>query len=48
MRWEFHPEAGIEFRESASFYEGSRPGLGVAFTNEIQVVLKLIVEAPER
>jgi len=48
MRWEFHPEARIEFRESANFYEGSRPGLGVALTNEIEAVLELIVEASER
>jgi len=48
MKLEFHPEARIEFRESASFYEGSRPGLGGAFASEIESVLQRITDAPER
>ena len=48
MRYEFHPEARQEFRESAAFYEGRRPRLGVAFTNEIEATLRLIREAPGR
>jgi toxin ParE1/3/4 len=48
MRYEFHPEARLEFLESAAFYQGCRPGLGVAFANEIESVLRLIIEAPDR
>ena len=48
MRHEFHPEARLEFRESAAFYEGCRAGLGVAFSIEIESVLRRILEAPER
>lgn len=46
MRYEFHPEARQEFRESAAFYETERSNLGVAFTNEIESVLLKIVDAP--
>lgn len=48
MRYEFHPEARLEFRESTVFYDASRPGLGIAFTNEIESVLRRILEAPDR
>ena len=48
MRYEFHPEARLEFRESAAFLEGCRPRLGVAFTNEIEAILRCIIEAPDR
>lgn len=46
MRYEFHPEARQEFRESAAFYESERSNLGVVFTNEIESVLFKIVDAP--
>ena len=48
MRYEFHPEARLEFRESAAFYEGCRAGLGVAFSIEIESVLSRILETPDR
>ena len=48
MRYEFHPEARLEFRESAAFYEACRPGLGVAFANEIESILRRILDAPDR
>ena len=48
MKYEFHPEARLEFRESAAFYEDCRPRLGVAFTNEIEAILHRIIEAPDR
>lgn len=44
----FHPEAQLEFRESAAYYEGCRSGLGVDFADEIESVLRRIPEAPER
>ena len=48
MRYEFHPEARLEFRESAAFYEGCRPGLGTAFTDEIESILRRILDAPDQ
>ncbi len=48
MRYEFHPEARLEFRESAAFYESCRPKLGVAFANEIESVLRRIIVSPDR
>lgn len=48
MRYEFHPEARLEFRESAAFYEAGRPGLGVTFTDEIESILRRILDAPDR
>lgn len=48
MRLEFHPEARLEFYESASFYKEVRPSLGIAFTNEIESILHQILEAPDR
>lgn len=48
MNCEFHPEARLEFRESAAFYKACRSGLGVAFNREMESVLQRIQEAPER
>ena len=48
MRYAFHPEAQLEYRDSAAFYEACCPGLGAAFTIETESTLALISEAPER
>lgn len=48
MKYAFHPEARLEYREAAAFYEARRPGLGAAFTREIEFVVKQIVETPDR
>jgi len=48
MRVEFHPEARLEFRESAAFYKERDEGLGFAFAKEIESVLTMIQAAPER
>lgn len=48
MRLEFHPEARLEFYESAAFYKEIRPSLGIAFTNEIESILQQIREVPDR
>ncbi len=47
MRYEFHPEARLEYREGAVFYDARRPGLGAAFTIEIEAAIQKILEAPE-
>ncbi len=48
MRYGFHPEARLEYREAAAFYAARRPGLGAAFTVEVEAALKRILEAPEQ
>ncbi len=48
MRYAFHPEARLEYREAAAFYEGRRPGLGAAFTREIEAASDEILAAPDR
>ena len=48
MKYGFHPGARLEYREAAAFYEGRRAGLGAAFTEEIEAVIRQIFEAPDR
>ena len=48
MRYAFHPEARLEYREAAAFYEARRPGLGAAFTREIESAVEQILAAPDR
>lgn len=48
MKFAFHPDARLEYREAAAFYEARRQGLGAAFTREIEAVLERILEAPDR
>ncbi len=48
MTYDFHPEARLEYREAAVFYETRRTGLGAAFTLEVEAGIDRILEAPER
>ncbi len=48
MKYGFHPEARLEYREAAAFYERRRLGLGAAFTREVEAVIAHIMEAPDR
>lgn len=48
MNYDFHPEARNEYREAATFYEKSRPGLGALFTLEIEATIERILESPNR
>jgi toxin ParE1/3/4 len=48
MIYYFHPEARLEYREATMFYEQRRPGLGAAYTLEVEATLNRIVEAPAR
>jgi hypothetical protein len=47
-RFAFHPEALLEFRDAATFYEQRKPGLGARFSVEVERVIEAIVEAPLR
>lgn len=44
---EFHPDAALEAREAAAFYEKAREGLGSDFREELAIVLKRIQENPQ-
>jgi toxin ParE1/3/4 len=48
MTHAFHPEARLEYREVALFYERCRPGLGAAFSIEVEATIDRILEMPER
>lgn len=46
MRYDFHPEARVEYLEAISFYEERRPGLGAAFTVAIEAVIGRVLDSP--
>jgi toxin ParE1/3/4 len=48
MKYVFHPEARLEYREAAVFYETRQTGLGARFTREIETTIERILETPER
>jgi plasmid stabilization system protein ParE len=48
MTYGFHPEARLEYREAAAFYESRQPGLGAAFSIEVEAAIARILEMPER
>lgn len=47
MEWEFHPEAEVEFIESAAHYEGEVPGLGQRFGRAVREALELLLANPK-
>ena len=47
MNYEFHPEAELEFIESAAWYESEVPGLGLDFAEEVERVIELLLENPD-
>ena len=42
------PKALTEFEEAAVWYEQQRPGLGIQFVGEVERILELIAEQPDR
>lgn len=44
----FRRVAESEFRHAAGWYEAQRPGLGIAFVNEVQLALNLISVHPQQ
>lgn len=47
MKYEFHPEAERELYEAALRYESEVPDLGRRFGEEVERVVKLVLEHPE-
>ncbi len=48
MTHDFHPAARLEYREAVAFYEARRPGLGAAFSLEVESTIQRILETPDR
>ena len=48
MTYEFHPEARLEYRDAATFYEARRTGLGATFTLEVETAIQRVIQAPKR
>ncbi len=48
MKFGFHPEARVEYREAAAFYEGRRRGLGSAFSFQMEFALSEILHTPKK
>lgn len=46
MRIEFHPEALVEFREAAAYYQKRQKGLGDRFARAVESGIKHIGEMP--
>jgi toxin ParE1/3/4 len=47
MKYQFHPEALTEFRESAVFYESRQAGLGDRFVSAVEVAIDRILASPQ-
>jgi plasmid stabilization system protein ParE len=47
MKYEFHPEAEQELYEAAARYESQIPELGLRFADEVERVVRLLLEHPE-
>lgn len=48
MRYEFHPEARVEYLKAVAYYDERQAGLGTRFTVEIERTIQRIVEVPHR
>ncbi len=48
MRWEFHPEALEEYRETTLYYAERDPGLALRFVEAVEDTIRRILESPER
>jgi hypothetical protein len=46
MTYDFHPEARLEYREAAVFYQACRPGLGAAFSMEVEATVMHLRRRP--
>lgn len=47
MKYEFHPEAEQELIEAASRYESEVSKLGFRFADEVERVIRLLIDHPE-
>ncbi len=48
MRWDFHPEALDEYRETTLYYAERDPVLALRFVEAVEDTIRRILESPER
>jgi toxin ParE1/3/4 len=48
MRYEFHPDALEELKQTAEYYSAREAGLGLRFLESIEETIGRILEAPTR
>jgi len=48
VTYTFHPEARLEYLDAAAYYESRKPGVGSAFTIEVEATIARILERPDR
>ena len=48
MRYEFHPEALVEYDNAAGYYTSCQEGLQIRFINAVQSAISHICEAPKQ
>ena len=48
MRFEFHPEALVEYNEAGFYYAKQQPGLDLRFIVCVETAIKRILEDPQR
>jgi plasmid stabilization system protein ParE len=46
MRYSFHPDARVDFREATKYYVEKSPSLGAAFYSEVEEAIQRIAENP--
>ena len=46
MKFYFHPDADAEFDKAVEYYEECRPGLGLAFAEEVYATISRITKYP--
>ena len=47
MKYEFHPEAEVDFLETTLYYETQAPGLGEKFAAAVQLAIEQLLEHPK-
>ena len=47
MRFYFHEDAEAEFDRVVKYYEDSRPGLGMEFTQEVYATITRVIQFPD-
>ena len=47
MRFYFHEDAEAEFDRAVEYYEDSRPGLGLEFSQEIYAAITRVIQFPD-
>ncbi len=47
MKFQFHPDAEVEFDRAVEYYERFQPGLGLEFAEEVYAAITRIIQYPD-